>query len=115
MEIKTIRLGNQLGHRRLAQDVPPPRFVRTADDDMPNSVSAGELEQRFHRLFRAEAHGLSAQIPGSLFVLHKIALQGGIDAKSRLLFGLDMNHKPVCVQPSSYRGPLPDNPRPVAS
>ena len=97
MKIKPIRLGNQLGHRRLAQDMTPPSFVRTAHDDMPDSVTASEIEKRFDRLFRTQAHHLSAQIPCSLLVIQKIALQGGIDAMARFVFGLDVNHKPVRV------------------
>lgn len=97
MKIKPVRMGNEPGQRRLAQDMTPPSFVRTAQDNVPDSVTASEVEKRFHRLFRTEPHHLSAQIPCSLFVFHKIALQGGIDAVSCLLFGLDMNHKPVCV------------------
>ncbi len=85
MKIEPIRLGNQLGNRRLAQQMTPPRFVRTADDNMPDSVSAAKFEKRFHRLFRTQAHHFSAQIPCSLFVLHKIALQGRIDAMTRFL------------------------------
>ena len=100
MKIKPIRMGNQIGHQRLAQEMTPPSFMRTAHDNVPDPVPASEIEQRFHRLFRTEAHHLSAQIPCSLFVLHKIALQGSIDTMTRFLFGLDMSHKPVGIETS---------------
>ena len=97
MKIKPIRMGNQLGHRRLAQEMTPPSFVRTAHDNVPDPVPASEIEKRFDRLFRTEAHHLSAKVPRSLLVIQKITLQRGVDAVARLAFGLDVNHKPVCV------------------
>ena len=51
MEIKPVRLGNQLGHRRLAQDMTPPSFVRTAHDNVPDSVTASEIEKRLAPAF----------------------------------------------------------------
>jgi len=60
MEIKPVRLGNQLAHRRLAQEMTPPRFVRTTHDDVPDSVTASEIEKRLDWLFRTEPHHLSA-------------------------------------------------------
>lgn len=99
MKIKPVRARNQFGHRRLAQEMTPPGFVRTADDNVPDSMGTAEFEKRLHGLFRAQAHHLSAQIPRSLLIFHKIALQRGIDAVTRFLFGLHMNHIPVGVQP----------------
>ena len=97
MKIEADRLGDQLKHRRLTQQTTPPRFVRPADDDVANTVIAGKFEQRFDRLFRPQAHDFGAQIPGSLFVFQKIALQRRVDTVTRFAFGFDVNDKPVRV------------------
>jgi hypothetical protein len=60
MEIETVRLGHQPGHRRLPQNMTPPSFVRTSNEDVPDSVSAGKVEQRRNRFFRTESYHLSA-------------------------------------------------------
>ena len=97
MEIESGRLSNQFKHRRLAQQMTPPGFVRAADNDMAHAMIAAKFEQRLDRFSRAQAHDFGAKVAGSLFVFQKMALQRRIDAVTRFAFGFDVNDKPVGV------------------
>ena len=82
----------------MAQQAAPPRLVRTADNDMAHAMGATEIDQRFDRVFRAQAHDLGAQVPRPLFIIVKIALQGGVDPVIRFAFGFHVHDKPIGIQ-----------------
>jgi hypothetical protein len=91
----------------LAQEMTPPGFVRTTHDDMPDSVSAGKIQKRLDRLVRPKAHDLGAEIPRPLLVFEQVPLRFGGDAMIGFFLGIDVNHKPVRVEPSGETRSLP--------
>src|SRR5262245_31508643 len=97
MKIETDRFCDQLKNRRLSQHPPPPRLVRTADNDMTHAVVAAKFKKRLHRFFGSEPHDFGAQVARSLFIVKKIALQCSIDAMAGLAFGFYVDDKPVGI------------------
>lgn len=100
MEVESGRLCNQLEHGRLTQKSAPPRFVRTAYNDMSNSMGAGKFKQRLDRFVRPQAHHFGAEIARPLFVFQKMTLQGRIDSMIGFMLRLDVHGKPISVQSS---------------
>ena len=67
---------------------------------MADAMITAKFEERVNRFFRAQAHDFSAQVSGSLLVIQKVPLQCRVDPVTGFVFGLDMDNKPVGIQPA---------------